>query len=191
VHDPQQAVIYRTPNQCCGSALISMRIWIRIRIQHFLSMNADPCGSGSATLHQIPANCTSYFTHITDNARNEESRVLIPVNKRLLVQGVRSGGEEGGLPRPAAGGTPVPVLLTQLLPKQRRFLLSQSYPAYRSPFIWLSWIRIRSRKADPDSGAWNQTKIYKETWLLAFQKGFCAFVGMFFELLPTLSIFFM
>ncbi len=34
--------------------------------------------------------------------------------------------------------------------------------------------------ADPDPGAWKLTKTYKKTWILAFQKGFCAFVGMFF-----------
>ncbi len=130
VPDPQQVVIYRTQNQCCGSALAAMRIGIRIRIQHFLSMNADPCGS--ATLHQIPANCTSYFTHITDNARKEKCRELLPVNKRLLVQGVRSGGEEGGLPRlTAGGGTPVPVLLTQLLPKQRCFFSCHSITLHK------------------------------------------------------------
>ncbi len=60
-----------------------------------------------------------------------------------------------------------------------------------SAFIWLSWIRIRFRigNADPDSGAWKLTKIYEWTLFPAFQKGFCTFVGMFFDLLPILIMF--
>jgi len=30
-----------------------------------------------------------------------------------------------------------------------------------SAFIWLTWIRIRLGKADPDSGEWKLTKIHK------------------------------
>jgi hypothetical protein len=54
---------------------------------------------------------------------------------------------------------------------------------HRSAFIWLSWIRIRIGNADPDPGAWKLNKIYKQIWVLPFQKGFCTFVGMFFDLL--------
>ncbi len=56
-------------------------------------------------------------------------------------------------------------------------------------------IRIRIHFAvlepdpDPEPGAWKLTKIYKLTWIPAFQKGFHIFVSMFFELLHTLSIF--
>jgi hypothetical protein len=111
-----------------------------------MRIRADPdtqhCTSKLYHLH--------YFTHITDNTKNDKSRVLmIPVNKRLLVQGVRSGGEERGLPRPAGGGAPVPVLLTQLLLKQGHFFLSQSYPAYRKPVLWIR-IPINLADLDPD-----------------------------------------
>ncbi len=44
---------------------------------------------------------------------------------------------------------------------------------------------------DPNPGAWKLTELYKETWFPAFPKGFCTFVGMFFDLLPTSSIFIM
>ncbi len=43
------------------------------------------------------------------------------------------------------------------------------------PLFCMSWIRIRIRigNADPDPGKWKMTKINKETWFPAFQKGFC------------------
>ncbi len=46
---------------------------------------------------------------------------------------------------------------------------------------------------DPDPGAWKLTKVNQLTWFPASQKGFCTvrrtFVGMFLDLLPTVSIF--
>jgi hypothetical protein len=50
-----------------------------------------------------------------------------------------------------------------------------------SAFIWLSWIQIRIEYAvpDPDPGSGKLTNL----------KGFCAFVGMFFDLSPTLSTY--
>jgi hypothetical protein len=51
--------------------------------------------------------------------------------------------------------------------------------------IRIGQIRIRIGNADPDPRAGKQTKInIKITWFPAFQKGFCTFVGMFFDLLP-------
>jgi hypothetical protein len=51
-------------------------------------------------------------------------------------------------------------------------------------WIWI-WIRIPIDLAvldpDPDAEEWNFNKY---TWLPAFQKDFCTFVGMFFDLLP-------
>jgi hypothetical protein len=55
--------------------------------------------------------------------------------------------------------------------------------------IWLSW--IRNENPDPDSGAWTLTKIIQETWFPAFQNRFCTLVGMLFDFLAMLSIFFM
>ncbi len=43
---------------------------------------------------------------------------------------------------------------------------------------YLSWIRIRPGNEDLDPESWKLTKIYKYTWFLAFQEGFCTFVGM-------------
>ncbi len=57
---------------------------------------------------------------------------------------MRSGGEEGGLPQPAGGGgTPVPVLLTQLLLKQRHLF----------PVTILSGIQKKVVDLDPDGSA--------------------------------------
>jgi hypothetical protein len=44
-----------------------------------------------------------------------------------------------------------------------------------SAFIWLSLVRIRI--GNPDPGAWKLAKIYKQTWICAFQKGFCTFLS--------------
>ncbi len=44
-----------------------------------------------------------------------------------------------------------------------------------SHLIWISWIRIRIRNADPDPGERKMTKINKWTWFPAFQNGFCMF----------------
>jgi hypothetical protein len=59
-----------------------------------------------------------------------------------------------------------------------------------SAFIWLSWIRIRIGNADPDSGIYHILQIdlvlYK-----SLSKMLCTFVGTFFNILPSLSIFFM
>jgi hypothetical protein len=45
---------------------------------------------------------------------------------------------------------------------------------------------------DPDPRAWKLIKINKQKiGFSAFQKGFCTFIGVFFDILPTLSIFFM
>jgi hypothetical protein len=61
---------------------------------------------------------------------------------------------------------------------------------YEFAFVWLSLIRIRIGNADPDPGAWKLTKIYKQTWFIPFQQGFCTFVlyRYVFDLLPTLRI---
>jgi hypothetical protein len=45
--------------------------------------------------------------------------------------------------------------------------------------------------ADPDPGASKFTKINKQTRFPAFQKGFCIFVGIVFDLFPTVSSPFM
>ncbi len=84
-------------------------------------------------IYRTQINCTSYYAPITDYTKTRNVTIE-PVNKWLLVQGVRSGGEEGGLPRPAGGGTPVPVLLTQLLLKQSRFFLVKFLP-FKKPVL--------------------------------------------------------
>jgi hypothetical protein len=42
--------------------------------------------------------------------------------------------------------------------------------------------------ADPDPGASKFTKINKQTRFPAFQKGFCIFVGIVFDLFPSVSL---
>ena len=56
-----------------------------------------------------------------------------------------------------------------------------------SALIWLSWIRILDGNADPDPdpGTRKLTKMYKETLCQTFQKDFCTYVSMFYELLVT------
>ncbi len=48
-------------------------------------------------------------------------------------------------------------------------------------WIWLSWIRIRFRNADPDPGARKFTKFNKGAWIPAFQRGSCTFIGRFVD----------
>jgi hypothetical protein len=58
---------------------------------------------------------------------------------------------------------------------------------YGPAFIWLSWIRIRVGNANPIQ---EQRKMNKETWFLAIKK-VLYFVGMFVDLLTTLSLIIM
>jgi hypothetical protein len=58
---------------------------------------------------------------------------------------------------------------------------------HRLGFIWLSRIRIGNANLDP--GASKLTKVLNNHGFLPFKKAFiCIFVGMFFDLLPVLSI---
>jgi hypothetical protein len=65
-----------------------------------------------------------------------------------------------------------------------------------------AWIRIQFALLDPDPyleyGSGSESleidktlQINLASWHSAYQKGLCTFVGMFLDLLPTVSIFFM
>jgi hypothetical protein len=66
----------------------------------------------------------------------------------------------------------VPYLVTELFRLLTYLIWSYQCGGSGSALIWLSWIRIRIAKADPNPGARKLTKIKKLTWFPLFKMGF-------------------